>query len=311
MKLLDISDLRVTFRSPAGNVRALDSVDISLDAGDSCALVGESGSGKTVLGMAIMRLLPSNAIVEGMVHFGGLDLASLGDPEMRRIRCGEIGMIPQNSAMALNPVLPIGRQVTESLVLHLGISQKEAEVTVLTLLHRMGIPDTDHALKQYPHEFSGGMRERVLVAMVLACNPQLIIADEPTSGLDILVRHQMLGLLREQSRDKALLLITHDLGSAHVLCRRIAVMYAGEIVESGPTEKVLSMPMHPYTQGLLASIPSAGLHPIPGMSPSPGTFPAGCRFCDRCHSVFDRCRVEHPPLKTIDGIRLVRCHRYG
>ncbi len=310
MKLLDISDLRVTFRSPAGNVRALDSVDLSLDAGDSCALVGESGCGKTVLGMAILRLLPANATVEGMVHFGGLDLASLGDSEMRRIRGGEIGMIPQNSAMALNPVLSIGRQVAESLVLHRGISQKEAEATVLALLQRMGIPEVEQALKRYPHEFSGGMRERVLVAMVLACDPPLVIADEPTSGLDILVRHQTLGLLREQSRDKTLLLITHDLGSAHVLCQQIAVMYAGEIVESGSTEDVLSLPMHPYTQGLLASVPSAGLHPIPGMSPPSGCFPAGCRFCIRCPSFTSRCRLEHPPLKKVDGIRLVRCHRY-
>jgi peptide/nickel transport system ATP-binding protein len=310
MTLLDISGLRVCFKNPGGNIHALDSVDLTLVEGDSCALVGESGSGKTVLGMAVMRLLPVNAIVEGSVRFRGSDLARFDDTGIRHIRGGEIGMIPQNSALALNPVMTIGRQIAESLILHRKISPEEAEDTVIPLLNRMGIPDPAVSLKRYPHEFSGGMRERVLIAMVLACDPPLIIADEPTSGLDILVRQQTLGLLKEQSRDKTLLLITHDLGSAYFLCERIAVMYAGEIVESGPTKEVLAIPMHPYTQGLLASLPSTGFHPIPGISPSPGNLPEGCRFCARCPSATSQCRMEHPSLKTVDGIRLVRCLRY-
>jgi peptide/nickel transport system ATP-binding protein len=260
--------------------------------------------------MAVMRLLPSNAIVEGSVRFRETDLAGLEESDMQQVRGKEIAMIPQNSAMALNPVMTIGRQVAESLILHRGVSREEAASTAVHLLHRMGIDDPDRALIRYPHEFSGGMRERILIAMVLACNPSLVIADEPTAGLDILVRKQTIELLKEQSHDKTLLLITHDLGSAHDLCSRIAVMYAGEIVESGLTREVLSLPMHPYTQGLLASLPSAGLHPIPGMSPSPNGLPVGCRFCARCLSATARCHIEHPPLRTIGESRQVRCLRY-
>jgi peptide/nickel transport system ATP-binding protein len=310
MTLLDISGLQVGFLSHAGYIYAIDSVDLVLGEGDSCALVGESGCGKTVLGMAVMRLLPANATISGTVRFRRTDLAGLSDAAMRRIRGGEIGMIPQNSAMALNPVVPIGRQIAESLLLHREISRNAAMDTAVGLLERIGIPNPRHSMNQYPHQFSGGMRERVLVAMVLACDPPLLIADEPTSGLDILVRKQALALLEEQTRDKTLLLITHDLGSAYTLCDRIAVMYAGEIVESGATKEVLSIPLHPYTQGLLASLPSTGLHPIPGMSPSPGSLPTGCRFCDRCSAALGRCRTEHPALKKVDSIRLVRCHRY-
>jgi len=174
----------------------------------------------------------------------------------------------------------------------------------------MGISDPDHAMGRYPHEFSGGMQERILIALSLACNPTLIIADEPTAGLDILIRNQTIELLKEQSRGKTLLLITHDLGCAHNLCSRIAVMYAGEIVESGPTSDVLSLPKHPYTLGLLASLPSAGFHPIPGMSPSPAGFPAGCRFCARCQSATDLCHTQHPPLRIMGGSRQVRCLLY-
>jgi len=310
MTLLDISGLRVMFRNNGGIIHAVDSIDLALEAGESCALVGESGCGKTVLGMAVMRLLPSNAVVQGSVRYRNNDLTGLEERDMQQIRGKEIAMIPQNSSMALNPVITIGWQIAESLILHRAVSHESASKIALHLLGRMGIADPDRALGRYPHEFSGGMRERILIAMVLACNPTLVIADEPTAGLDILVRKQTLELLKEQSCDKTLLLITHDLGCAHDLCSRIAVMYAGEIVESGPTREVLSLPMHPYTQGLLASLPSAGLHPIPGMSPSPSRFPRGCRFCARCLSAKDPCRIEHPPLKTIGGSRRVRCLHY-
>jgi peptide/nickel transport system ATP-binding protein len=308
--LLNISGLRVCFRNQSGLIHAVDSVDLVLESGESCALVGESGCGKTVLGMAVMRLLPSNALVEGSIRYQGTNLTELENGGMQQIRGREIAMIPQNSALALNPVMTIGRQIVEPLLLHQRISFEEATKTALHLLDRMGIANPVRVLGCYPHELSGGMRERVLIAMVLASNPSLVIADEPTGGLDFLVRKQTLAVLREQFHDRALLLITHDLGSAHVLCSRIAVMYAGEIVESGSTHDVLAMPMHPYTQGLLATLPSAGLHPIPGMSPSPLHLPGGCRFFPRCPSAMDRCRNEHPSLSSAGTTRRVRCLRY-
>ena len=310
MSILDIYGLRVRFMTQSGIVSAVDSVDFSMETGESYALVGESGCGKSVLGMAVMRLLPSNAIVKGSISFRNTDLTVLDERDMQNIRGKEIAMIPQNSAMALNPVMTIGRQVTETLILHKFVPRKAAETTTKNLLKCLGIYDPDRAMKSYPHEFSGGMRERILIAMSLACNPELIIADEPTAGLDLLVRNQTIELLKEQSAGKTLLLITHDLGCAYHLCSRITVMYAGEILESGPTMEVLSYPMHPYTIGLLASVPSAGLHPIPGMSPSPSNFPKGCRFCARCYSAKDKCQTEHPSLNKVDECRQVRCLYY-
>ncbi|MDD1728259.1 MAG: ABC transporter ATP-binding protein [Methanospirillum sp.] len=296
--------------SQSGIIHAVDSVDLSMESGESWALVGESGCGKSVLGMAIMRLLPSNATIDGNIRFQQTDLREADEHKMQSIRGKEIGMIPQNSAMALNPVMTIGRQVTESLILHQGVSNHAAEVTAISLLESLGIQNPERAMVRYPHEFSGGMRERILIAMSLICNPILLIADEPTAGLDILIRNQTLELLKEQSQGKTLLLITHDLGCAHALCSQIIVMYAGEIVESGPTSEVLSYPKHPYTLGLLASLPSAGLHPIPGLSPSPTNFPPGCRFCERCQSVVEICYTKHPLLRMIDDSRQVRCLRH-
>jgi peptide/nickel transport system ATP-binding protein len=310
MALLEISNLQVRFMSQSGVIHALNSIDFSIKSGESCALVGESGCGKSVLGMAIMRLLPSNAIVSGKIRFMETDLAEADEHKMQKIRGKEIAMIPQNSAMALNPVMTIGRQIIESMILHQDISYHTAEPNVMSLLQRLGFQDPDHAMVQYPHEFSGGMRERILIAMSLICNPTLLIADEPTAGLDILIRNQTIALLKEQTYGKTLLLITHDLGCARTLCSRIIVMYAGEIVESGPTCDVLSSPKHPYTLGLLASLPSAGLHPIPGLSPSPADFLAGCRFSERCQSTGDRCHMEHPDLKIFDESRQVRCLLY-
>lgn len=310
MTVLEISGLIVTFMSRSGPVHAVDSVDFFIEKGESYALVGESGCGKSVLGMAVMRLLPSNAQVQGTVRYQNTSLSELSDHGMQQIRGDEIAMIPQNSAMALNPVMTIGRQICECLILHRNVSRAAAATTAVSLLERMGICGPDRAMERYPHEFSGGMRQRILIALSLACNPELIIADEPTAGLDILIRNHTIDLIKEQSSKKTLLLITHDLGCAHNLCSRIAVMYAGEIVESGPISEVLSLPKHPYTQGLLASLPSAGLHPIPGMSPDPTDFPPGCRFNARCRSATDRCHQQHPSLSSSGGSRQVRCLLY-
>lgn len=310
MGILEIRGLRVRFTTRNSIISAVDSVDFSLQTGESCALVGESGCGKSVLGMAVMRLLPSNALVEGSVRYKDTDLTDLDEDEMLKLRGGEISMIPQNSATVLNPVMTIGRQVTESMILHQGLSRQTAESIAINLLERLKIQDPGRVMTAYPHEISGGMRERILIAISLACNPSLIIADEPTAGLDLLVRDQTIDLLKEQFHEKTLLLITHDLGSAYHLCSRITVMYAGEIVESGPTREVLSQPRHPYTLGLLASIPSAGLHPIPGMSPSPSNFPRGCRFSPRCLTATEKCQTEHPPLQAICESRQIRCLYY-
>jgi len=310
MGLLEISGLKVTFAIPGREIHALDSIDLSIQSGESCAVVGESGCGKSVLGMAIMRLLPPNATICGNIRFRNSDMSGIDDNRMRKIRGKEIAMTPQNSVMSINPVMKIGRQVIEPLILHQEISHHKANEMATDLLQSLGIQDSEKIMDRYPHELSGGMRERVLIAMSLICNPELLIADEPTAGLDIIIRNQTIDLFKKKLSKKTLLLITHDLGCAHMLCSRIIVMYAGEIVESGPTKEVLSSPKHPYTQGLLASLPSAGLHPIQGISPSPAQIPQGCRFYDRCPSSRDSCSNNHPPLNVIDNLRQVRCHCY-
>lgn len=310
MKILEISGLQVRFTIQSGTISAVDTIDFSMDSGEACALVGESGCGKSVLGMAVMRILPSNAVMNGTVRYKDINLTEIAEPSMLTIRGGEIAMIPQNSAMVLNPVMTIGHQATESVLLHRNVSRKEAENILINLLISLKIENPARAMRQYPHEFSGGMRERILIAMVMAAIPSFIIADEPTAGLDLLIRNQTLDLLKEQISGKTLLLITHDLGSAYHLCSRIIVMYAGEILESGPTKEILSQPRHPYTIGLLASVPSAGLHPIPGMSPSPGNFPKGCRFYERCPTATGKCLNNHPGLRSISDSRQIRCLYY-
>jgi peptide/nickel transport system ATP-binding protein len=311
MALISLTELRVTFPGRSGTIRAVDSVDLSLDPGERLALIGESGCGKTVLGMAVMGLLPENAGTGGTIRYGDRDLCSLPDHEIQRIRGREIAMISQNSASALNPVTTVGDQIAEALLVHKICSRKEARTEAVRLLGLMGFEDPDQAQIRYPHEFSGGMRERILIAIALACKPWLVIADEPTSGLDAGVKAQILELIRNRLADnRTLLLITHDVGAAAFLCTRIAVMYAGEIVETGPLREVLTMPKHPYTQGLIASHPSAGLHPIPGMSPSPDHLPAGCRFSPRCPVATDLCRSTHPNLTGTGGSRQVRCLHY-
>jgi peptide/nickel transport system ATP-binding protein len=236
----------------------------------------------------------------------------LPDIEMQRIRGDEIAMISQNSANSLNPVMTIGDQVAEPLVIHHHATHHQAQEQVLAILEKLGFDEPARAARQYPHEFSGGMRERILIAIALICNPRVIIADEPTAGLDAQVKTQILSIIKEHiAGNRTLLCITHDLGTATYLCARMAVMYAGEIVEIGPTKDVLSHPQHPYTQGLLASLPSAGLHPIPGTSPSPAHFPTGCRFCDRCPAARERCAHDHPNMVNTGSERQVRCLLYA
>lgn len=311
MELIRISGLRVAFSTCSEEIRAVDSVDLDIRSGDSLSLIGESGCGKTVMGMAIMGLLPKNAMISGSIRYGDQEILSASDRTMQQIRGKEIAMISQNSANSLNPVMTIGDQIEEPLLIHHLLPSTEARSEAIRLLSALGFDEPETAAGRYPHEFSGGMRERILIALALICNPRLIIADEPTSGLDAQIKSQILHLIKKQIADNGtLFLITHDLGTASFLSTRIAVMYAGEIVEAGLTKEVLAKPMHPYTQGLLASLPSTGLHPIPGVSPAPAHLPDGCRFCIRCPSGTDRCNALHPPLKEIRRTQQVRCFLY-
>lgn len=310
MNLLAIADLSVQFESRSGMVPVLDRIDLTINAGDRVALIGESGCGKTVFGMSLMRLLPSNARIAGSARYAGRDLLLASEQEMQKIRGKKIAMISQNSGFSLNPVLTIGDQIAESLRHHTSLHGDDLDREVIRLLTSLAIEHPEENMRRYPHQFSGGMRERILIAMALACNPDLIIADEPTAGLDALVKAQTLRLLSNVMQGRTLLLITHDLGTASALASHTAVLYAGEIVEYGSTRDLFSHPLHPYTQGLLASSPSAGFHPIPGMSPAPGQVPPGCRFYPRCSCATGRCSSAHPLLKRAGNDRQVRCLRY-
>jgi len=307
--LISIEGLGVRFFTRSECIHAVDTVDLCIAEGDHVGLIGESGCGKTVMGMAVMGLLPENARIDGSIRYRGLDLLRAETGSMQKIRGREIAMIMQNSANSLNPVVPVGNQVAEPLRVHRILSREAAYREAIRLLGAMGFPEPEQAAASYPHEISGGMRERVLVAMALACQPDVVIADEPTTGLDTEIKTQILHLIKNQMTDRTLLLITHDLGTAHFLCSRIVVMYSGEIVEEGPADNLLSQPLHPYTQGLIFSLPSAGLHPIPGVSPSPAHLPEGCRFSPRCPSATARCSRDHPQI-TAHGSRRVRCFRY-
>lgn len=308
--LLHITGLAVRFPTRSEDICAVDTVDLDIDQGDRVAIIGESGCGKTVLGLSVMGLLPENARVGGTIRYRERDLLRTTEPDLQRIRGREIAMVMQNSAYSLNPVLNVGSQIAEPLLIHHLLPVGNAHDEAIRLLDAMGFDDPERAAQGYPHEFSGGMRERILLAIALACHPDLVIADEPTSGLDAVVKAQILHLMKEQMAGRTLLLITHDLGAANYLCTRLVVMYAGEIIEEGAMHDLITLPKHPYTQGLLASLPSSGFHPIPGMSPSAANLPPGCRFFPRCSCAMDVCSTYHPLLKSVGHNRRVRCHRY-
>jgi oligopeptide/dipeptide ABC transporter ATP-binding protein len=308
--LLSVEDLMTQFTTSSGVVRAVDGVTWGVEEGETVALVGESGCGKSVSALSIMRLVaqPAGRIVSGKILFKGRDLLQLSEEEMRKVRGREIGMVFQEPMTSLNPVLTIGRQLTEGLEIHLGMSPADARARAVELLGLVGIPDAARRLRQYPHQFSGGMRQRMMIAMALACQPSLILADEPTTALDVTIQAQILELMRSLSRrlGAAMLIITHNLGVVARYADRVNVMYAGRIIERATARELYARPRHPYTLGLLKSVPRldepirARLDPIEGQPPDLTRLSRGCAFVPRCVFRTERCTVERPDLRPVD-----------
>ncbi|MBJ7604623.1 MAG: ABC transporter ATP-binding protein [Candidatus Dormibacteraeota bacterium] len=306
-ELLRVENLRTYFHTRSGLMRAVDGVDLSLDAAQTLCLVGESGSGKSVTSLSIMGLIDGRGeILKGSrIAFQGMNLLTAGEGTLQSIRGNEISMIFQEPMTSLNPVYRIGDQIGETLKLHRHqMSDRQVRERIIEMLQLVGIPAPERRVGDYPHQLSGGMRQRVMIAMALACEPKLLIADEPTTALDVTIQAQILELMKElrQRLDMAILLITHDLGVVAEMADEVAVMYAGRVVERGPVKEVFESPQHPYTEALLHSIPILGmtqaepLRVIRGMVPSPLNWPRGCRFASRCDYTFDRCLEEDPPL---------------
>jgi peptide/nickel transport system ATP-binding protein len=310
MTLLETINLKTYFPTKDGLVRAVDDVNLSIEEREKLGLIGETGCGKTVLGLSIIRLLQSSARIEGQILYRGQDLLKLSDEEMRLKRGKEIAMILQNPTTSLNPVLKIGDQIAEAIRLHQGLDKKDAKLKAVEILEAVKISEASKRADQYPHELSGGMKERVMIAIGLACNPSFIIADEPSKGLDVATKLQIVDLLKRVTMEKSMMIITHDLGVASMICDKIAVMYAGEIFEEAPAEAILTSPAHPYTQGFINSLPGRGLRPIPGASPSLIDFPNGCRFHPRCNRAFADCRKSHPEVVRLENGHFVRCLLY-
>ena len=309
MSLLEIEGLRVSFPSSRGMVRANDGIDLSIDENEIIGLIGETGCGKTILGRSMLRLLSPNAKLEGSIRYRGRDILSMGEKELTSLRGKEISMILQNPSASLNPMMRVVDQVAEAYHFHEGMGWKEARARATELLHSVGIERS--RAKDYPHQFSGGMRQRILIAIGLALRPKILVADEPTKGLDEANKRQVEDLLVSMVRERGatLVLITHDIEAAGRLCDRIAVMYAGEIVEIGRSDRLLRSPIHPYTKDLLRALPSRGMVPTGGESPSLIDLPSGCRFHDRCLYASVRCTEEHPPIIQLQG-SWVRCHLF-
>ena len=306
--LLELTDLRTHFKTERGLVRAVDGVTLTLRRGEALGVVGESGSGKTVLSRSIMGLLPSTAVNHGSVKFAGQEILGLGSKQMRHLWGAEMSMVFQNPLNSLNPLMKVGKQINESLKLHLNMDQRTAKATAVQLLRDVRIPEPEQRLNQYPHELSGGMRQRVMIAIALACGPTLLFADEPTTALDVTVQAQILDLINEQRRDRnmSVILVTHDLGVVAGHTDQIAVMYGGKLVEHAPTKTLFANMKMPYTKSLMRSIPKLDdpshtrLATIPGRPPDLVNPPQGCNFAPRCLYAQPKCLVEEPPLTPAD-----------
>jgi len=316
--LLDIDKLTTCFSSHQGIAKAVDTVSLSFMQGETLAIVGESGCGKTVLALSILGLIPDppGRVTEGRILYRGEDLLDMSETELMQVRGNHISMIFQEPMTALNPVFRVDDQIAEPLRLHQGFSKNEALDKAVNALDMVGIPNPTAIAKSYPHELSGGMRQRVMIAMALACNPDILIADEPTTALDVTIQAQIIDLMNDlKSRmGGSLMLITHDLGVVARMAQRVAVMYSGKIVELSDVNSLYANPLHPYTQGLLASVPTLGdtqrLNPIPGIVPSIFNRPQGCRFHPRCPKAYQKCSLMLPPLFEPEPGRTVRCWLY-
>ncbi|WP_022662739.1 ABC transporter ATP-binding protein [Paucidesulfovibrio longus] len=318
--ILDIRGLTTRFATPRGVAKAVDTVNLAVGQGDALALVGESGCGKTVLALSVLGLVPDppGRVTDGQALFQGRDLLAMSETELRSVRGNKISMIFQEPMTSLNPVFRVGRQIAEPLMLHRGMSERQALERAEDLLAQVGIPNPRVRARAFPHELSGGMRQRVMIAMALACEPDLLFADEPTTALDVTIQAQIMDLLAEvRERTCASgVLISHDLGVVAGFCNRVAVMYAGRVVEEAATTDLYAEPLHPYTQGLFRSLPrppgpderrAKRLEPIPGTVPGIFDRPGGCTFHPRCDKAFDRCPLEEPPLFDLGSGRKARC----
>ena len=318
--LLEIKDLCVEFKTMAGTVHAVDHLSYTLHRGEKLGIVGESGSGKSVSSLAMMQLIPNppGKVTGGQILYNGKDLVKLSEREMEKIRGNEISMIFQEPMTSLNPIIRCGKQIAESLQLHRGMKKKEAMEEAIKMMQAVGIANPQARAYEYPHQMSGGMRQRVMIAMALACQPQILIADEPTTALDVTIQAQILDLIRDlnQKMNTSVVFITHDLGVVSELCDTVIVMYNGHIVEKAPVAGIFREPLHPYTQGLLSAIPRITkerkpLSTIEGMVPNPVERIKGCRFWPRCPKACDRCRKEEPSVFSVGENRQVRCWLYA
>ena len=319
--LLEVKGLGVEFQTRGGTAHVLEDIQLHIQRGETLGLVGESGCGKSITALALMRLIPQppGRITSGQILFDGQDLLQLPEAQMRRVRGNRISMIFQEPMTSLNPAYSVGDQITESVRLHQGLNAKDGLARAVEMLEAVGIPDALRRVHEYPHQFSGGMRQRVMIAMALACQPDVLIADEPTTALDVTVQAQIFDLIRDlrERSGTAVLLITHDMGAVAEMTDRVAVMYAGRMVEEGPTDVVLSNPCHPYTQGLIACAPGRSpqshgqpLQEIPGTVPSLLERQGGCTFADRCSQAQQRCRTTVPPSTWVQSGHRVMCWLY-
>jgi len=321
--LLEIKDLVTVFDTARGRIKAVDGVSLQIHSGETLGVVGESGCGKTMLALSIMRLVPGNGkITNGEIIFSGQNLLTLSEEDMRARRGSEISMIFQEPMTSLNPVLRVGEQIAEAIRLHRNLPAKKALELSVDLLREVGIPDPQKRVRDYPHNLSGGMRQRVMIAMAMSCHPKLLLADEPTTALDVTIQAQILDLISslKQKNNMAVIFITHDLGVIAQNAQKVAVMYAGKIVESAPVEALFAKPLHPYTEGLLESIPAVCaasgrkgeyLKTIPGTVPGLYDLTAGCRFHDRCPFAFADCKSKEPTLQEVQAGHFVSCWKFG
>lgn len=314
--VLDVKQLQTTFFSTDGEIPAVDQISFSVKKGEILGIVGESGCGKSVTSLSIMKLIPQppGKITNGEIWLNGEDLVHASEKRMREIRGNEVAMIFQEPMTSLNPLFTIGNQLIEGIRIHKKVSKKEARTDAINMLKLVGLPRAEQIINEYPHQLSGGMRQRVMIAMALSCNPRLLIADEPTTALDVTIQAQILALMKDlnEKLDTAIVMITHDLGVVADLCQRVIVMYAGKIVEEAEVRDIFNNPKHPYTVGLLQSVPDVRetkdrLYSIPGNVPKPGSVQKGCRFAARCEKAHDRCYIEDPKLYQLENGQSVRC----